>query len=79
MQEEKKQKFRDELEDITRELVKLDNEAERLQYKIDHTDEVEENAELKQLCQEQMILQNKIKSKQERRNHLINLLNTAKE
>lgn len=79
MQEEKKQKFRDELENITRELVKLDNEAEKLQYKIDHTDEVEENEELKQLCQQQMILQNKIKTKQDRRNHLINLLNTAKE
>ena len=75
--QEKQQKFRDELEDITKELVKLNNEAERLQYKIDHTDEVEENAELKELCNEQMILENKIKSKEDRRNHLINLLNTA--
>jgi ppGpp synthetase/RelA/SpoT-type nucleotidyltranferase len=50
MQEEKKQKFRDELENITRELVKLNNEFEILQQQIDEIDEVEENAEMKELC-----------------------------
>ena len=42
---------------------------------IDHTDEVEENSELKKLCNDQMILENKIKSLKDRKNHLINLLN----
>lgn len=50
MQEEKKQKFRDELENITRELVKLNNEFEILQQQIDEIDEVEKNAEMKELC-----------------------------
>lgn len=72
---QEKQKYRDELENITRELVKLDNEADKLQYRIDHTDEVEENSELKKLCNDQMILENKIKSLKDRKNHLINLLN----
>ena len=79
MQEEKKQKFRDELENITRELVKLNNEFEILQQQIDEIDEVEKNAEMKELCSQKWVLKARIDSLENRRNHLINLLNTAKE
>ena len=79
MQEEKKQKFRDELENITRELVKLNNEFEILQQQIDEIDEVEKNAEMKELCSQKWVLKARIDSLENRRNHLINLLNTAKD
>lgn len=75
MQEEKQKEIRSELEDLTRELVKLNDEADRLQVKIDKTNPVNQNAKLKELCTQQMVLQNTIKTKENRRNHLINLLN----
>lgn len=75
IQEEKQKEITDELEDLTRELVKLNDEADRLQVKIDKTNPVSQNAKLKELCTQQMVLQNTIKAKENRRNHLINLLN----
>lgn len=79
MQEEKTKKYRDELEEITRELVQLEDEVEVLQVKIDKIDEVKENAKMKELCFKKGTIQTRIESMKKRRNHLINLLNTAKE
>lgn len=72
---QKEEKFRDELENITKELKKLKHEREKLQLKIDLIDEVEENARMKELCSQKWFIINQIESLEKRRNHLINLLN----
>jgi len=72
---QKEEKFRDELENITKEIKKLEHWRDKLQLQIDLIDEVEENERMKELCSQKWIIIGQIDSLEKRRNHLINLLN----
>ena len=78
MQEEKQKKlYRDELENITRELVEFDDKIMEIDIKLNKTNVVKQNDLFKELCNEKSILMTKIESHKSRRNHLINLLNVV--
>lgn len=78
MQEEKQKKlYRDELENITRELVEFEDKITGIDIKLNKTNVVKQNALFKELCKEKAILMTKIESHKNRRNHLINLLNVV--
>ena len=72
---QKEEKFRDELENITKQIKKLEHNRDKLQLQIDLIDEIEENARMKDLCSQKWIIIGQIDSLEKRRNHLINLLN----